>query len=162
MKRQVWILTSITVMILILAGSVFSESYKEPTILMRAANTEVFLNLDDIREVGEQSLEATTRSSLKPASEHVYLGVQLKDLVRMAGIELYAEHQVLVKAADGYVVALTGSEVLEENTVYLTYLIDGEPLAPRELGGSGPYQLIIPEDAFSMRWCKYVMEIEVR
>ena len=165
MRRRDWVLAlgSIVMIMMIFVGSSYGERQEaEAAIMIRIANTEISLNLDQIRAIGEQSFTATLRSSSSPASEHVYVGIPLKDLVSAVGLALEEKHQVFVKAEDGYAVALMGNEVLKEDHVFLAYFMDGEPLSPRELGGSGPYQLIIPNDAFSMRWCKYVVEVEIR
>ena len=69
---------------------------------------------------------------------------------------------VIVRAIDGYTVALSIEEVLDEENVYLAYAIDGKPLRSKSQGGSGPYQLIVRKDQFSQRWCKFVVEIEIR
>lgn len=57
---------------------------------------------------------------------------------------------------------LNSDYVLDDDNIYLAYMMDGEPLKSREDGGSGPYQIIIRKDQFSQRWAKYVLEIELQ
>ena len=79
------------------------------------------------------------------------------------GLEIDAngDQKILIKAIDGYVVALDSKEILIDNNVYLVYKRDDEFLKDRDNGGDGPYQLIITTDEFSQRWCKNIVEIEI-
>ncbi len=69
---------------------------------------------------------------------------------------------MIVRATDGYTIALSPKEVKDEDNVYLAYKLNGKLLKRKEEGGSGPYQVIIRKDEFSQRWCKFVVEIELK
>lgn len=69
---------------------------------------------------------------------------------------------VQFRALDGYASAVTGQEVLTEDNVYLCIYMNGERLKPKQEGGLGPYLIVIKNDRFSQRWCKFVEEIQVR
>lgn len=120
------------------------------------------VDFDTIRELEEHRFTATLRSSDGSVRDHTYAGVLVKDLLEHYEMALADARQVVATAADGYAVALTVEEVLEDDNVYIAYMIDGEPMASREDGGSGPYQLIIRRDEFGQRWNKYLMEIDIR
>jgi hypothetical protein len=67
--------------------------------------------------------------------------------------------RAVIKGVDGYAVALTSNEVLQDDNVYLVFEKDGKQMKGKKRGGSGPYQVIIRQDQFSQRWCKFVTEI---
>jgi hypothetical protein len=46
--------------------------------------------------------------------------------------------------------------------VYIVYAIDNKPLGKKEDGGAGPFELVIKNDPFSQRWCKFVSEVEIQ
>ena len=122
----------------------------------------VVMDLDAVKSVGTEDFEAEIRSSSRPSSEHIFSGVPLSALLAAANIDLDAKQQVIVRSVDGFVVALTGEEVLMEENIYLIFAQDGEGLGTRDEGGSGPYQLLIRQDPFSQRWAKFVTDVEVR
>ncbi len=137
------------------------EVHENAEVLIVGHGNEAKLTLTDIKELGEEEFTADLKSSGKAAEEHTYTGVPVKNLLEKVDINLKDNGQVIVKAVDGYTVALDSNEVLEEDNVYIAYEIDGESFGSKEDGGSGPYQVIIRKDQFSQRWCKHVVEIEV-
>ena len=102
------------------------------------------------------------KSSGKPPVDTSYTGVELKALLENLEIDTAGKTQVITKAVDGYTVALSLAEVLEDDNVYIVYKRDGKDLGAREEGGSGPYQIVIRKDQFGQRWNKYLMEIELQ
>ena len=94
--------------------------------------------------------------------EHTYTGVPLKNVIKGVGINLEDKNQVVVKAVDGYTVALTAKEVREDDNVFLVYKSDGNLLKSKKEGGTGPYRLVIRNDQFGQRWCKFVTEVNVK
>lgn len=138
------------------------RNQREAQIFVVAGGDRTPVDFDAILKLEEYSFEATLRSSDGTVRDHTYGGVRMRDLLDHSGVDLAGAEQVITHAVDGYTVALSADEVLQEDNVYVVYMIDGEPMAPREDGGSGPYQLVIREDEFGQRWNKYLMEIEVR
>lgn len=120
------------------------------------------MDMEQIKLLGSVEFDADLKASGKEAENHQYTGALLKNIFDACDIAIHEENQVVVKAVDGYTVALTGKEVLEEDHVYLSYAMDGEPLGKKEDGGKGPYQVILRKDPFSQRWCKFVVELEVQ
>lgn len=169
MKRKVWITMTLLLTIAMITGYLHSsdldghkESQEQAIVTLMTEELEVSMDMDSIRDIGEETFHATIHSSSQPTSEHTYTGVALKGLLVAAGIEIEEDNQILVRAVDGYAVALTGREVLDEENVYLVYLEDGELLSTKDQGGSGPYMLVITKDPFSQRWCKFVMRVEIQ
>lgn len=119
-------------------------------------------NMDAIREMEEISFTATLNTSTSKPKNHEYTGVLLKNLFIHAGIDLTEYDAVTITGADGYTVAISTDKVLEDNNVYLVYMIEDTPLGTKEEGGSGPYQTIIRKDQFSQYWCKYAIYADVR
>ena len=118
-------------------------------------------DMEYITGLAGETFKAVTRSDGQKPVEAEYKGVLLKDLLGDMGIGLDGKTQVTVSGADGYMWAIALSE-LDERDVYIAYEMNGKPLKSKIKNGSGPFQLIIPDDRFSQRWCKYVCEVEVK
>lgn len=131
-------------------------------IILKEGDKEKVLNYETIKSLGEVEFTATLDTSDTDPEELTYTGVPLKKIIEEAGLLLEEDKIVVVRGIDGYTVALKMEEVLDEGNVYLTYEVNGKPLKPKSKGGSGPYQLIVRKDQFSQRWCKFVVEVEVR
>ena len=138
------------------------EAHANAEVLITGDNVEDKFTYDQIIKLGEEEFTAIFDSSNTDPEEHKYTGIPLKNLIEEAEIRLEDKQQVNIRAIDGYTVALKPDEVLEDENVYLAYKQDGEPIKSKEEGGSGPYQVIIRKDAFSQRWCKFVVEMEVK
>lgn len=137
-------------------------SQREARIFIVSAETRETVDFETVLELEEHQFTATLRSSDGGVRDHTYTGVRLRDLLEHHGLDVGGAEQVITRAADGYAVALTRDEVMDDDNVYIVYMIDGQPMASREEGGSGPYQVIIRKDEFAQRWNKYLMEIEIR
>jgi len=119
-------------------------------------------NLAEIKEMGEVNFNKELDTSETGPEEQSFTGVLLKNVIDAAGITLQDKQQVIVKAVDGYTVALTADEVQAEDNVYLIYMNNGEFLKPKSEGGTGPYRIVIKEDQFGQRWCKFITEVELK
>ena len=136
---------------------------EEAIILIKSAGQklgEVDMNL--IRNIGLEDFSANLDTSDSEPEEHLYSGVLLNDVLAALGIDASGYSMVVAKAVDGYNVAFDASEIQEENNIYLVTMRDGKPLGTKSSGGSGPYQIIARKDAFSQRWCKFVIELELK
>jgi hypothetical protein len=138
------------------------SSQKNAILYIKSGQTELKADFDTIKELEETEFAAVSKSSGKPPVDVTYIGVQLKDLLEKMEISTAGKTQVITKAVDGYTVALSIEEVLDDENVYIVYKRDGKDLGTREEGGSGPYQIVIRKDEFSQRWTKYLMEIELQ
>ena len=132
------------------------------TIINFTVNGETIFEADMeyIKSFESKTIDVVIRSSGKKPVEAEYTGVLLSNLLRDMHIGLDGKTQVVVKGLDGYMIALSTSEI--EKDIYIAYEMNGEPLKSKEKNGNGPYQLIMPEDPFSQRWCKYICEVEVK
>lgn len=118
-----------------------------------------FISLNDIKAIEEEEFIAALRGK-----ESVYVGVPLKEVLKKIIDEniLKNKEKVIVRALDGYVVSYSINEILEDEHVYLVYLKDGKVLGEKEEGGMGPLMTVPRKDDFGKRWCKFVVEVEVK
>lgn len=130
-------------------------------VIVKKGDLETVLGYESIKALGEVDFSAILDTSTSDPEEHTYTGVPLKKVIEETGISLNEKDKVVIRAIDGYTVAFTIDEVLDEDNVYMAYGMDGKPLKSKSKGGSGPYQIIVRKDQFSQRWCKFVVEIEV-
>lgn len=137
------------------------EINESAEVLIRGQDVEKQFTLDEVRKLGEKEFTADLKSSGNPSEEHTYTGVPVKNLFEQAGIDIKEQEQVTIRSVDGYTIALSSEDILDDDNVYIAYKIDGDSLGTREDGGSGPYQIIIRKDPFSQRWAKFVVEIEL-
>ena len=115
-------------------------------------------DLEYIKGFDAEKFETTIRSSVLKPTDVEYKGVLLKNLFSVMGISLEDKTRVVVKGIDGYQ-AFLSMEELDKKDIYIAYEMDGKPLKPKEKGGFGPFQLVIPGDPYSQRWCKFVCEV---
>ena len=115
-----------------------------------------------IKKQGEKTFNKELDTSETGPEIQTYTGVLLKSVIEEAGIKLDNKNQVIVKAVDGYTVALTVAEVRKDDNVYIVYKNNGEYLQEKSKGGTGPYRIVIRDDQFGQRWCKFVMEVNIK
>ncbi len=115
-----------------------------------------------IKNQGEKTFNKKLDTSETGPELQTYTGVLLKRVIEEAGIKLDNKNQVIVKAVDGYTVALTAAEVRKDDNVYIVYKNSGEYLQEKSKGGTGPYRIVIRDDQFGQRWCKFVMEVNIK
>ena len=131
-------------------------------ILIISDNEEVIVNIDDIKSIGEETFEAVLDTSSTKPTIHTYNGVQLKELLSNLTITLNNNDVIILSGVDSFAVAYSGEEVLKDENVYIAYMEDGKYLGTLDNGGTGPYEVIVKEDQFSNRRCKWLTKIEVR
>lgn len=139
-----------------------AASQREAILFIRAEGLEKQFNYETILELSAVDFPEELRSSGRPAQAVNFRGVLLRDLLDKAGVNTEGKTQVITRAADGYVVALSMEEVLADDNVYIVYEMNGEELGRKEDGGTGPYRLVIRQDPFAQRWNKFLMEIELQ
>jgi len=119
------------------------------------------VDMEYIRGLESETFDAVVRSSGQRPVEAEFTGVLLQNVLAGKNINLAGTEHIIIKGIDGYVARLSVDE-LDEKDIFIAYEMGGRPLKPREQGGSGPFQLISPNDPFSMRWCKFVVEVELK
>lgn len=140
------------------------SDFQEKALITFTVNGEEVETVDMVfvKKQGEKTFNKELDTSEGGPVEHSYTGVLLRDIIDVLDIDVKDKGEVIVRAIDGYTVALTIEEVLKDDNVYLVYKTDGEYLDPKAEGGEGPYRLVIREDQFGQRWCKFVTEIEFK
>jgi hypothetical protein len=172
-KKNIMIISSVITALLIVlavtaflnAGNLEEKKALEQEAIIQVSTGEVILGQIDmglIERIGPADFAATRDTSDSGPSEHLYTGVLLKSVLEEMGIDIRDYDTVIAKAIDGYNVAYEASEVRKEDDIYLAIARDGEALGSKSTGGSGPYQIIVRKDPFSQRWCKFVIELELR
>ena len=163
----------IIILILIIITGVFAfinremvkdnkEAHENAEIIIKGEGSETKLSFEDIANLGEEEFTAILDTSDSDPKEHSYTGIPLVNIIEKAGINIEDKKQIIVKGIDGYTIALSSKEVMDKDNVYLVYKLNGKFLKGKEEGGSGPYQIIVRKDEFSQRWCKFVVEMEVK
>lgn len=140
------------------------KELQEVAILVIKDNGEEVkrVDFDFIKKQGEVTFNKKLDTSDTEPTDQSYTGVPLCNVLQVAGISFEGKSQVVVKAIDGYTVALTLEEVLASDNVYLVYKNNGKLLKSKSEGGTGPYRIVIREDQFGQRWCKFVTEVDVK
>ena len=115
----------------------------------------------DVLEIGPRSIEANYKTNLMPAEKRTYTGVSLKSVLNSLGVDYSGAGNVRFSAADGYVSGVSLADALNEENCFIVFEEDGKPLGTRETRGLGPYMVIFAKDRFSLRWCKYLLEITI-
>lgn len=143
-----------------LAGG--KEALERAQIIFKYDDLEFMLDFDYLSSLEEKEFTAVLDTSSTDPTRHNYTGLALYKLLEDLNIDTNNIRQVVVRGVDGYTVALTPSEVMDKDNIYIAYKQDGKPLKTKGKGGVGPYQVVIRKDQFSQRWCKFLVEIEVK
>lgn len=110
------------------------------------------IDLELVDKLKKTDFNASAKSSGEGPKTHMFTGLSLKAVLDEAGAKTEGMGRVIIRGTDGYTCALPLGEVMEDDNVYITCAVDGE---------SGPLQLVIKNDRYSQRWCKYVTEVEL-
>lgn len=94
----------------------------------------------------------------KGKEDIVFGGVLLKDVLNTIDFDYHQYKKVTYKAIDGYVSPGTIAE-LDGDGVYLVYERNGVENTDKTQGGTGPMEIVITGETFSLRNCKYLSEI---
>lgn len=166
-KIAIVILIVLTVMTAVAYGFMQEDIAKQKERLASAEITvkegeeQYVVTLESLQDIGAESFEAVLDTSDTDAVMKDYIGVELKNLLQSLGIDIEGKTAVALKAADGYSVAYSAAEVLQDGNVYIAYMEDGAYLDTIDHGGRGPFEAIVVTDTFSNRRCKWLTEIEV-
>jgi hypothetical protein len=169
-KKFIMIILAILFLIVGVTAYLNSESIANKNLAQEEALVTLKENGNKVKTVdmkfvvkqGEVTFNKELDTSDSDPINHSYTGVPLINLLKSVGIKMKDKKQVIVKAVDGYTVALTVKEVFQKDNVYLVYSSDGNLLKGKKEGGTGPYRIIIKEDQFGQRGCKFVTEVNVK
>lgn len=156
MLKKIIVIMAILSIVIVVGGCTKDEKVDynldfEATFKVMNGTDETVFDLAEIRELGEVEFTATLDTSDSDPIEYNYVGVLLKDIYKEANVTITETSMVVIEAEDGYKVVLEGSKVLEDDNVYLAYVMNGEALD----SNSGPLQTIVSKDQFSKFWCKF-------
>ena len=156
--------------VLIAALLVFSRAGRQTGLETQEARTLIFtkngaavltLTEDDIRALPSETFDATVRASGARPRPAVYRGVEIHELIKAAGVSADEISSLVFNGADLYVTTVQTEELSEYGNIYIAFECDGEPMKSRADGGDGPFQVIVLNDYYSLRWCKYLSEVEI-
>jgi hypothetical protein len=158
------LLCTVAVLAYLNAGNLAAkkELEEKAEFLLTHQEKQYRITLEDIHALGPVDFVALMDTSTTDPTPLSLGGVELWTLLQQYQIKLQEGSLVQFRALDGYASAVTGQEVLTEDNVYLCIYMNGERLKPKQEGGLGPYLIVIKNDRFSQRWCKFVEEIQVR
>lgn len=94
----------------------------------------------------------------KGKEDIVFGGALLKDVLKTSGFDYHQYETVTYKAIDGYASPGTIAE-LDGDGVYLVYERNGVENTDKTQGGTGPMEIVITGETFSLRNCKFLSEI---
>ena len=165
MHKRAWLTASI--LILLAAGvALFAllnsqglHSSPDDAVAVTANDQTAIFNIDDLKALPKTTFSADLNTNGQDPVEKTFGGVPLIDVLNRMGVDINGASQIVFKAADGYTVVTSPEEVKEPGNVYVVYERDGMPSGTMAQGGTGPIEIVIKNDAFSQRWCKYLREI---
>lgn len=172
MKKSVKIVTIACVLMIVALAVlvlVYNRDVKERKelerslmFLIKTESTSANITLDALKAVPSEEFTAVLDTSSTEPKEITLRGVEVVELCAALGIDIEDAEVFEFKALDSYASAVTIEEVTEENNVYICYEMEGQPLKPKSEGGMGPFLMVIRSSVYSQRWCKYLMEIDIR
>ena len=118
--------------------------------------------MDDILALGPREYAAVLDTSISDAQEVTVRGVELSALLDYVGAPWQDAAYFEINGLDEYYSPVLLSEVQEPDNVLICIAMDGKALGSKSSGGFGPYLMVIRNELFSQRWCKYIEEVAVR
>jgi len=173
MKNKKTILIIAIIAVLVVAVGLFAllnsgnlqekqQSQKNAAVKIVQGEKTVEFNLNYLKGLEKTVFNATVDTSKAGPEEKSFTGVALAAVLKDKGISLDGAQEVTFTAADGYASVVTAKEAAEDKNVYLVYERGGKPSGTKAEGGSGPIEVVVAKDPFSQRWCKFLMQIEVK
>ena len=167
MKRKNFLLMAI-IAFLVVAVAILASMNKEiakekdeTSLLIKMGSQQVVISFEELLRYQPSTFIANVKSSGKDPVPTEFTGVLLSTILQDKGFNLSGSEQVTFKAIDGYQTNVLGSEVLEDENIYVVYKREGEFTKSRAQGGSGPMEIVIAKDPFSQRWNKFLVEIVI-
>ena len=142
--------------------SVRKVAQDKGVFILRAGGEEFTVSVEDIFALSPVDISANYKTTGRAAETRTYQGVSLKTLIESLGLDYSGFSSVHFFAADGYASALTMAEAMDSGNCYIAVSLNNKPLGTKESGGSGPFMMIRPNDRFSQRWCKFLLEVTLQ
>ncbi len=132
-------------------------------LLVRGESTLASWTMEELKALPAVETYKEITSSNHAGDSGTFRGVALHMLLESVGEEALADvTKVYVYARDGYTTSYKLSEVSGSDAFLLAYSKDGQGLGTMSSNGTGPLRLIVVNDEFGTRSCKYVYKIEVK
>lgn len=135
---------------------------KEQFVISIDGKEQGRISKKQVEQMGVSEYTVTMDTSKTDPTDVVFEGVELKDILEQNKIKISDYKTIQAKALDGYSTAMTVEEVMKPDNVILCIKKDGKYLGTKGDGGMGPFLVIIREDSFSQRWCKYLEAVDLR
>lgn len=120
------------------------------------------VTMDDILALSPRDYLAILDTSVSEAREVTVRGVELSVLLDYVGAPWQSAEYFAVNGLDEYYSPVLLSEVQQADNVLICIAMDGKALGAKSEGGFGPYLMVIRNELFSQRWCKYIEEVALR
>jgi len=171
-KKNKWILlavilvlaVSVAVLAVLNRDTVFStlEGLKTGEVVVKVEGREAArFDLEYVKSLPKAEFDDHIKKTGESDKAARFGGVLLKDVLKNLNVDVEGCVNVAYKAVDGYTSAGTVEEVLQDDKVFVVYEKDGKPTGTRSEGGTGPLEIIIAGETFSLRNCKFLMEIDI-
>ena len=116
------------------------------------------VSLNEIRGLPSVKRTMSIHSSAG-VTQHNFRGVRLSEALDLLDPSLKERYKWLrAVGVDDYMADITMDEVLKENSVFLMYEDNGEPLAKKN-GEPGAMRVIVLDDMFGQRFTNYLLEV---
>ena len=116
------------------------------------------ISLEDIRVLPSVKRTMSIHSTAG-VTQHSFRGTLLSNVLDLADPELIEQYQwVLAVGVDDYISGISIDEVMAENSVFVMYEDDGQPLLKRT-GEPGAMRIVVINDVFGQRFTNYLLEI---
>jgi hypothetical protein len=132
------------------------------TVTVKQGDVTKTFDLIYLKTFDKTEFSATMDTSKTGPEQKTFGGVPLVTVLKDLGFDLDKAETITLTAADGYASAITAGEVKDSENVYLVYERDGKQTLSKQQGGSGPIETVVRKDQFSQRWCKFLMEIDIK
>jgi len=130
--------------------------------LIRANRSTIkSVNMQMLLEMDPQEFTTSFATSITSPRDVSLRGVELRIILQSLEIDFTRDMRFVVTGLDGYHSALTYDEVMEEELVYICFVMDGEFMKTQGEGGYGPFLMVIRGSRFAQRWCKYVEAVDI-
>ncbi len=119
------------------------------------------LTYDELIALGGVEYEAIYDTSKTDPVMESYKGVELKKVFEHFNVDLQGKSAVTATAVDNFAMAYSVDEVMTDDSLYVTYERNGETILGAEDDDGGPLMVIVKNDQFSNRRCKWLISVGV-
>ena len=92
-------------------------------------------------------------------TQHAFRGTLLSNILNMLDPAIMEEYSwALAVGVDDYISGITMEEIVAENSVFIMYEDNGEPLVKKN-GEPGALRIVVLDDVFGQRFTNYLLEI---